>query len=630
MKRFSGRLISFTGLVLVAVLALLFFIRVIPGPVFQSEVNKGYALTRLLLRSVENSSISLQKFDELMAERLLASTRMLARTPVLNEEFLTTAAHLNRWLEVEYISPHLKILISTLGYSKPLIEIDSLRSFIRSSVPEKAVLLGEDTLAVLVKRPDGSVIVVYADLAPLSASKSRIGIGQTIRKLGESESIKYVAVQTKDGIIYAYPEEISLSSFNVDNFLQKSLESKEITFRTIAFKKSKVLEFVAPIENSETGRGVIRIGLDLSSYVSTTKRLRTIGLGLFLFIIVIGIIMFRFYQARIKFDLQKQARYQTFDSLPVGIVELDRRGNVIFANRRAYNILGKDIQKLVQEDDRFGVFETIKTGKEISGQTNFQGKSLAYTTFKIPNGTALIIEDRTVHERLERELTEAQEFKAITNIISGLVHEIRSPLNALSILIQGLILKGNLDPEQRSSVENALKQIRRIEESIRRVLTIAKPVQTVKESVNLKTLIDEIADEFSKKAHAQGKTFIYSNTIAEDFIMNLDPKGLKVVLENILTNALEATDPEDKISLNIYKSNSHVVFELTDTGKGIPEDKIAIIFEPHYSTKPGGLGIGLYQTKRIIESLGGRISVKSKPGQGSVFKIYLPYEDSNR
>lgn len=627
MKGLAGRLISFLGLFVVAILVLLFFVRVIPGPALQSEINKGYALTRLLLRSIENSSISLRKFDELMAERLLSSTRMLARTPVLSDELLTTAAHLNRWLEVEYINSSFKVLVSTLGYTKPLLAIDSLRSFIKSSIPEKAMLLGEDTLAVLVKRPDGNIIVVYADLAPLSASKSKVGIGQTIRKLGESESIKYVAFQTKEGIIYAYPEEISLTSILSDRFLQDALKSERIIYRMSSFKGYRVLEFVAPTQTIEMEKGIIRIGLDLNNFISTTKRLRIIGLGLFGLIIVLGFLMFRFYQARIKFDLQKLTRYQTFDSLPVGVIELDRNGNVVFANSRAYTILGKEITRLVKENDRFRVFESIRSGKELSGQVNLQGKSIIYTTFKIPEGYALIIEDRTAHERIERELSEAQELKTITNIISGLVHEIRSPLNALSILIQGLILKGNLNPEQRSSVENALKQIGRIEESIRRLLTIAKPVKTVKQSVNVRKLVDEVCDEFSKKTKTQGKTFNCSIGIAEDFTMSLDPRGLKVALENILTNALDATEPEDVITLKVYRYTQYVVFELHDTGKGIPEDNLSVIFEPHYSTKPGGLGIGLYQTKRVIESLGGKIDVTSKPNEGTVFKIFLPYED---
>ncbi len=636
----TRRWIPIVTLVILAGIAIwvIAFARILPQWILRAQVREGRAVMRLLLTSLENSRAAEQQMDILLAERILSSTRLIAQLPHLDRNTLLTAAHLNGWLEAELVSSDFRVILSSRGYSRSPIPVDSLRIFWRSERPEAVMLLGEDTLAVLVRRDRESFLAVLSSLASIRNLKVRLGVATTIRKLGEAKGVRYVAYQTPEGILYAYPEEVTLTAIESDSFLLDHLRRHAQGYRVIKALGTHILEFVAPYAEEEGEFGLLRLGWDLRDYRETVTRIRLMSLLLILVSLVIVFLLYRLMESqrriqrqRERLHFQEAIRQRTLNSLPVGVLEVDFSSRIRFANSMCQMLLGdQPVAFLTRENDPFQVWEVIEERTLRQGEVWVNQRWISYTTVAMEDRVIVILEDRTEHRALQNRLQEAKEREVVTQLVAGIAHEIRSPLNALSIRIQSLLMDEALSGEQRRTLEEALRQIQRLEDAIRRILDLSRPIQPSKEPVDLQPWLMSILSNFQIRAEQQGKTIRVEWEAPEALRVEMDPKGMQEALENLLENALEATDFGDQIIVRLKASEDFTVLEVEDTGAGIPSEIRDKLFEPHVSTKPGGLGLGLYQVKRMVEAHGGSVQVDSRPGQGTRFTLYIPHESSHR
>ncbi|HEC83031.1 MAG TPA: HAMP domain-containing histidine kinase, partial [Firmicutes bacterium] len=149
------------------------------------------------------------------------------------------------------------------------------------------------------------------------------------------------------------------------------------------------------------------------------------------------------------------------------------------------------------------------------------------------------------------------------------------------------------------------------------------------EDVSISGLIAEITDFVGGRAAKEGIDLVVDIGSAVDNV-RLDPTRMKRALLNIVANAIEATDEGGRVSVVVTpKADTHLLITISDTGKGIPEDKLDTIFEPFFSTKGSkGTGLGLPVTKKIVEEHKGKIEVESQVGKGTTFRITLPLRQS--
>ncbi|WP_456434484.1 sensor histidine kinase [Thermosulfuriphilus sp.] len=227
-------------------------------------------------------------------------------------------------------------------------------------------------------------------------------------------------------------------------------------------------------------------------------------------------------------------------------------------------------------------------------------------------------------ELLEARLAENQKLATVGKMASLLAHEIRNPLNTLSMGIQMLRELGGVRPE---ILERMDREVRRLETLAGEFLSLARGIRVRPCLVRLKDLLASFLPALILLAEMKRiKLRVYLPD--GEGALEADPRWLSRALENLLRNALEATPEGGEVSLRIYLEAEDMVFMIQDNGPGIaPEDRKRI-FDPFFSRKPDGFGLGLFIVERVIQAHGGSIDLESQPGRGALFRVRIPRKGS--
>ncbi|HQD35969.1 MAG TPA: ATP-binding protein [Thermodesulfovibrio thiophilus] len=233
-------------------------------------------------------------------------------------------------------------------------------------------------------------------------------------------------------------------------------------------------------------------------------------------------------------------------------------------------------------------------------------------------------ENQILHERLR----EAEHLSAIGQLSRTIAHEVRNPLNFINLSIDHLIeklQKQELDSDNYIKLlENMKQEIYRVNNLITEYLEYTRPLKLNKKLASIIEIIEDVVSLVEATGSKYGINIYKDYEV--DFTLNLDVDLIKSCFLNIITNALYAMKDSDMKNLFIKTelSEDNLLIKISDTGSGVPEEYIDKIFEPFFSTKKGGLGLGLSLSKRVIEEHGGKIEFSSRQGNGSEVKIYIP------
>ncbi|HOA83464.1 MAG TPA: HAMP domain-containing sensor histidine kinase [Thermodesulfovibrio thiophilus] len=233
-------------------------------------------------------------------------------------------------------------------------------------------------------------------------------------------------------------------------------------------------------------------------------------------------------------------------------------------------------------------------------------------------------ENQILHERLR----EAEHLSAIGQLSRTIAHEVRNPLNFINLSIDHLIeklQKQELDSDNYIKLlENMKQEIYRVNNLITEYLEYTRPLKLNKKLASIIEIIEDVVSLVEATGSKYGINIYKDYEV--DFTLNLDVDLIKSCFLNIITNALYAMKDSDMKNLFIKTelSEDNLLIKISDTGSGVPEEYIDKIFEPFFSTKKGGLGLGLPLSKRVIEEHGGKIEFSSRQGNGSEVKIYIP------
>jgi signal transduction histidine kinase len=217
-------------------------------------------------------------------------------------------------------------------------------------------------------------------------------------------------------------------------------------------------------------------------------------------------------------------------------------------------------------------------------------------------------------ERLEKE-----RFREISAFTSGVAHEIKNPLNSLSLLIDLLGQKAPLKAKDDLALGKA--QVQTIARIVDRFSSAVKPLHPVPEFLALDEVIGLAMDNLASEM-PDTSSRLHLDTPPGLGLMG-DRELLAQAVLNILKNAVEAS-VDAPVRVEGRRNKKRVEIRVRDKGPGIPPEVFARVFEPFYTTKEKGMGIGLYLTKRIIEAHGGTIEARSREGAGTEFRIELP------
>jgi signal transduction histidine kinase/DNA-binding response OmpR family regulator len=288
-----------------------------------------------------------------------------------------------------------------------------------------------------------------------------------------------------------------------------------------------------------------------------------------------------------------------------------------------------------------GLSIALRRGTEIFGVLSggYCGPERAFTPQqeRIARGVGQLASMALENARLVEELERANSIKG--EFVATMSHELRSPLNVIigytELLAEGAF--GSLAPEQLETLARMDKSARELSELISATLDLSRletgllPLE--QREVRPRDVLDEIAFE-TRVVHRKPGVRLDWNCAPDLPLLQTDPLKLKGVLKNIILNAIKFTD-QGSVTVDANRRNGGIEISVTDTGIGIAPQVLPIIFEPFRqgdgstTRRHGGVGLGLYIVRQLLDLLGGAITVDSEVGCGSTFRVWVPTRREN-
>ncbi len=241
--------------------------------------------------------------------------------------------------------------------------------------------------------------------------------------------------------------------------------------------------------------------------------------------------------------------------------------------------------------------------------------------------------DVTEHNRLQTELQRAAQLSFVGELAAGLAHEVKNPLAGIQGTVDILIRRRDANDPEREALEGIRHEVTRIDATVRALLDRARPrkLSTISTSLTeLATKAVTVARSQAIGAAARGRrVHIEFAPPAHDIVVSVDPAQVEDAILNLVINAIEAIEAQGQITVGIRfeqseETGDEAVIEVSDTGRGIPEENLKQIFNTFFTTTKGGTGLGLPAVRRIARAHGGRVEATSTVGEGSTFRIHLP------
>ena len=239
------------------------------------------------------------------------------------------------------------------------------------------------------------------------------------------------------------------------------------------------------------------------------------------------------------------------------------------------------------------------------------------------------VADVTESHRLaqkQKELREVEDLSKMGRLARAMAHEIRNPLT--NIVLSNKQLENKADPNDKTTGmlhEIISRNSNRIEELVSELLESARPKQVSLQTVDIRQLIREVEGLFRDRAKLKNVSYRFDFRIGKPKF-KADPEQLPLALLNIITNGIEAMENVSRkiLTLEVEDEDQWILIRISDTGIGMSQEDASRIFEPFFSRKKKGLGVGMAATRSIISGHRGRIEVESRLQQGTSFLIFLP------
>lgn len=334
-----------------------------------------------------------------------------------------------------------------------------------------------------------------------------------------------------------------------------------------------------------------------------------------------------------------------FNAILEGVIVTDLNGRIIYLNRAACGFFGLDavsslgrllgdvVKGLDWAGLQSGANEVVNREMEVfypeNRLLNFYVVGLmgGEGDHRALEGHALILRDITQNRRSSEETIESERLAALTLLAAGVAHEIGNPLNSLGIHLQLINRKiKKLPAKHRATLEDSIavasQEVARLDAIITQFLRAVRPQPLTLRPENLNDILQESL-AFLRPEISDRDILVETDLDSTLPILSLDRDQIKQAFYNILHNSFQAMNHGGFLRVETRHDDTHAYVAFSDTGGGIPSDQISRIFEPYFSTKPEGTGLGLMIVQRIARAHGGEIAIHSTEGHGLTVTLRL-------
>jgi PAS domain S-box-containing protein len=334
------------------------------------------------------------------------------------------------------------------------------------------------------------------------------------------------------------------------------------------------------------------------------------------------------------------------ESAPNAMIMVDQEGRIVLVNAQTEavfgypraELLGQSIDLLVPQRYRgahpghrqsFFAHPGVRSmgaGRELYGLRKDGTEvpiEIGLNPIKTDKGMFVLaaVVDITAVKKMQAELLRTQSLAALGEMAATVAHEVKNPLAAISGPLQ--IFADDLpdgDP-RKDLMKEILGQIRRLDNTVRGLLTFSRPTTPSRQPIVLSEFIDRIAR--TAMEHERGRGIRVRHEGPPDLVVRADPALLEQVFWNLFLNSAEAMKAGGEIVVR-FRDRGGLDVTVSDNGSGIPPEILQTVFRPFVTTKSSGTGLGLSHCRKIIEAHGGTISITSTPGQGTEVLFRLP------
>jgi len=241
-----------------------------------------------------------------------------------------------------------------------------------------------------------------------------------------------------------------------------------------------------------------------------------------------------------------------------------------------------------------------------------------------PAGYILLFRDMTEMRRLQQEIARSRRLASIGSLAAGVAHEIRNPLSSIKGFATYFRERYRDNHEDAETAEIMIKEVDRLNRVITQLLDFARPMALDRTPVAPQILIRQTLKMVEAQAGEKGIT-LTANLPADIGAVSLDTDRIGQVLLNLCLNALAAMTAGGNLRLSLTQPEAGWIrIDVGDTGIGIPAEELSRVFDPYFTTKPAGTGLGLPIVQKIVEAHGGSIHLASDPGKGTTATLLLP------
>ena len=334
-------------------------------------------------------------------------------------------------------------------------------------------------------------------------------------------------------------------------------------------------------------------------------------------------------------------------SIQSGLVSFTLDDRIIFFNPAAARITGLNSDDVLYRSVS-EVFPVLRLRRPATSRYRWESeferpggaiRTLGYSLSPLreagglQRGWILIFRDLTPLRKMEEDVRRAERLAAIGKMAAGIAHEIRNPLASMSGSIEMLAQCVELETTDERLMRIVLREMERLDDLITDFLQFARPNPPQIETLVLRSVFEELLLVFRYLSYNPGEgtedspEYDVHLQFDEDITVDADPKQFKQVLWNLLNNAAQSMPEGGPINLSVVRHQKEIEVCVVDQGIGIANEIMDRIFDPFFSTKEHGTGLGLAQAQRIVDEHNGRLEVESALEEGSSFRVFLPFEN---